>query len=115
MQVRDKGNEVVFLRKIVPGGTDKSYGVHVAKLAGLPAVVTKRADEILHQLESAGAESPQISGSLPTELSTEACQTPAESAPTSPVLEEIKQLQLSNLRPIEALLYIEKWQQELNN
>jgi len=115
VQVRDKGNEVVFLRKIVPGGTDKSYGVHVAKLAGLPAVVTKRADEILHQLESAGAESPQISGSLPTELSTEACQTPAESAPTSPVLEEIKQLQLSNLRPIEALLYIEKWQQELNN
>ncbi len=115
VQVRDKGNEVVFLRKIVPGGTDKSYGVHVAKLAGLPAVVTKRADEILHQLESAGAESPQISGSLPTELSTEACQTPAESAPTSPVLEEIKQLQLSNLRPIEALLYIEKWQQKLNN
>lgn len=107
VQVRDKGNDVVFLRKIVPGGTDKSYGVHVAKLAGLPQTVIERANAILQQLENAGSRRPQISGKLP-----EQPQTPPTAQP-SPILAEIKQLQLANLRPVEALLYIEKWQQEL--
>ena len=49
--VKEKGEDVIFLRKIVPGGTDESYGVHVAKLAGVPQVVTKRANEILKTLE----------------------------------------------------------------
>ena len=49
--VKEKGEDVIFLRKIVPGGTDESYGVHVAKLAGVPQVVTKRANEILKSLE----------------------------------------------------------------
>ncbi len=49
--VREKGEDIVFLRKIVSGGTDESYGVHVAKLAGVPQVVTKRANEILKTLE----------------------------------------------------------------
>lgn len=49
--VKEKGEDVIFLRKIVSGGTDESYGVHVAKLAGVPQVVTKRANEILRSLE----------------------------------------------------------------
>ena len=49
--VKEKGEDIIFLRKIVPGGTDESYGVHVAKLAGVPQVVTKRANEILKSLE----------------------------------------------------------------
>ena len=49
--VKEKGEDVVFLRKIVKGGTDESYGIHVAKLAGVPKVVTKRAGEILRTLE----------------------------------------------------------------
>lgn len=49
--VKEKGEDIVFLRKIVEGGTDDSYGVHVAKLAGVPAIVTKRANEILKTLE----------------------------------------------------------------
>ena len=49
--VKEKGEDVIFLRKIVKGGTDESYGVHVAKLAGVPQVVTKRANEILKSLE----------------------------------------------------------------
>ena len=49
--VKEKGEDVIFLRKIVAGGTDESYGVHVAKLAGVPQVVTKRANEILKSLE----------------------------------------------------------------
>lgn len=110
VQVRDKGSDVIFLRKIVPGGTDKSYGVHVAKLAGLPPTVIDRANEILHQLENKGAQRAQISGKLADQ------PRPAQAAP-SPLWQEIKQeiknLQLANLRPVEALLYIEKWQQKL--
>ena len=49
--VKEKGEDVIFLRKIVSGGTDESYGIHVAKLAGVPQVVTKRANEILKSLE----------------------------------------------------------------
>ncbi len=49
--VKEKGEDIVFLRKIVPGGTDESYGVHVARLAGGPANVTKKANEILRSLE----------------------------------------------------------------
>jgi len=107
VQVRDKGSDIVFLRKIVPGGTDKSYGVHVAKLAGLPPTVIERANEILQQLENNGAQRPQITGKLPEQ------PTQPAAAPASPILQELRSLQLSNLRPVEALLYIEKWQQEL--
>ncbi|QSH41660.1 DNA mismatch repair protein MutS [Lentisphaerota bacterium ZTH] len=50
--VKEYGDQVIFLRQIVPGGTDKSYGIHVAKLAGLPASVVSRANEILENLEN---------------------------------------------------------------
>ena len=49
--VKEKGEDIIFLRKIVNGGTDESYGVHVAKLAGVPRLVTKRANEILKSIE----------------------------------------------------------------
>ena len=52
--VKEKGKEVVFLRRIVPGGTDKSYGIHVARLAGLPEKVVKRADELLEEYTTQG-------------------------------------------------------------
>ena len=49
--VKEKGEDIIFLRKIVKGGTDESYGIHVAKLAGVPKVVTTKANEILRSLE----------------------------------------------------------------
>jgi len=49
--VKERGDQITFLRKIVPGAADKSYGIHVARLAGLPASVLERANEILHNLE----------------------------------------------------------------
>ena len=55
--VREKGKNVAFLRRIVAGAADKSYGIHVARLAGLPPKVTARAEEILHALEQKAAES----------------------------------------------------------
>lgn len=108
--VLDKGDEIVFLRKIVEGGADKSYGVHVAKLAGLPDSVIARADEILAELVATdgGRNGEKISGLL----SETAKQQPKAAA--NPVLDEMKRLDVQNMRPVEALLYIEKWQKELN-
>jgi len=51
--VREWADEVVFLHRILPGGTDKSYGIHVAKLAGIPKSILERAREILQELEAA--------------------------------------------------------------
>ena len=65
--VREYGDQIIFLRKILPGAADKSYGIHVAKLAGLPAPVIERAKEILENLENnAGAEQGQPSLSVGT-------------------------------------------------
>ncbi len=50
--VKERGSEIIFLRRIRPGGADKSYGIQVAKLAGLPKAVVKRAEEILHDMEN---------------------------------------------------------------
>ena len=61
--VKEYGDEVIFLRQIVPGSTDRSYGIHVAKLAGLPDVVIKRAKAVLETLEKANAANPVSVGS----------------------------------------------------
>lgn len=107
--VLDKGDDIVFLRKIVEGGADKSYGVHVAKLAGLPDSVIARANEILAELVATdgGRNGEKISGLLANV--TRDVPKPT----TNPVLEELRRLDVQNLRPVEALLYIEKWQKEL--
>lgn len=109
--VRDKGGSVVFLRKIVEGGSDKSYGVHVAKLAGLPESVINRANAILAQLSAADGDKAhsKIKGLL-----NEAAAEP-QAPPEAPVISELKRLDVQNMRPIEALLYIEKWQKELKD
>ena len=55
MDVLEEGADVVFLRKVVPGGADRSYGIHVARLAGMPRAVVRRAQELLKGLERSGA------------------------------------------------------------
>jgi len=50
--VKEEGSDLVFLRRIIPGATDKSYGIHVARLAGVPFKVTQRAKEILKEMEN---------------------------------------------------------------
>jgi DNA mismatch repair protein MutS len=105
--VKEQGEKIVFLRQIVEGGTDKSYGIHVAELAGLPKVIIRRAKEILKQLEVNHGEG-QISLSDFNPDYDE--QTEVAS---NPILEEIKTLNIADIRPIEALLMLEKWQDEL--
>jgi DNA mismatch repair protein MutS len=90
--VQERDGDVVFLRKIVPGGADRSYGIHVAKLAGLPARVINRAQEVLEQLEQATTDrKPQDDTSRP-------------SLPhPHPLLDEVRQIDLFSLTPLDAL------------
>jgi DNA mismatch repair protein MutS len=103
--VAEEGDSVVFLHHIVPGGADKSYGIHVAQLAGMPRPVVHRAQEILEQLESDAARSP----SRP-QRRVEVLQLPLFGT-TSPALEALKSLDVNALTPIEALTHLFELQQ----
>ena len=98
--VAEEGDQVIFLRRVVPGGMDKSYGIHVAQLAGLPRGVIHRAQEILEELEERGPRSPMR---VP-----KAKQLPLLSL-EHPLLEELKDLDVDSLSPIEALNRLYQW------
>ncbi len=100
--VSEADGEVVFLHKIVPGSTDRSYGIHVAQLAGLPRPVIHRADEILKQLEASSGRAVKIDPHMPRQLNL--------FPETNPLLDELKQLDTNTLSPIEALNRIYEWQ-----
>ena len=93
--VHARGEDIVFLRKIVPGGADRSYGIEVAKLAGLPETVLKRAREILRELESQSAQ-PHPAPPQEDQVSLEAI---AETA----VADILRRTQVDALSPLEAL------------
>ena len=94
--VQEREGEVVFLRKIVAGGADKSYGIHVAKLAGLPAGVIDRAQVVLAQLEQ-----PESTRTGPIQ------EQPKRTAQPLPqphaIIEEVKQIDLFSMTPLDAL------------
>ena len=101
MAVKERGNDVVFLRRVIPGGADKSYGIHVAKLAGLPARVVERSQQLLVQIEAEAT-----------------CQTPRQERPAEPapmgslfqssLSDELTALDTLTLTPLEALNILHK-------
>src|SRR5512139_757319 len=99
--VSEADGQVVFLHKIVPGGADRSYGIHVGQLAGLPHTVVQRASEILRALESTSGKAVKINPSLPKQL--------ALFPETNPLREELSALDINALSPIEALNKIYEW------
>ncbi|MEW6285846.1 MAG: DNA mismatch repair protein MutS [Chloroflexota bacterium] len=102
--VSEADGKVVFLHKIVPGGADKSYGIHVAQLAGLPAPVIQRANEIMAELEKSSGRAMRIN--------PHAAQQAALFPETSPLLEELKSVDVNSLSPIEALNKLFEWQKK---
>jgi DNA mismatch repair protein MutS len=102
--VSEADGKVVFLHKIVPGGADRSYGIHVAQLAGLPRPVVQRAGEILKQLEISSGKAVTLSPTAPRQL--------ALFPETNPLLEELKKLDMNVLSPIEALNKLYEWQRK---
>jgi DNA mismatch repair protein MutS len=100
--VSEADNKVVFLHKIVPGGADRSYGIHVAQLAGLPAPVIQRANEIMAELEKTSGRAVKID--------PHAVQQARLFPESSPLLNELKELDVNSLSPIEALNKLFEWQ-----
>jgi DNA mismatch repair protein MutS len=94
LAVVEEGDHVVFLHKVEPGGADRSYGIHVAQMAGVPKPVIHRAEEMLEQLES-GAFRPGTPAPEP-------CQ-PALFATEHPAVEELRGLDVSQMTPLEAI------------
>jgi DNA mismatch repair protein MutS len=93
----DKG-EVIFLYKIVPGGVDKSYGIHVAKLAGLPRSVVHRAQEVLTELEDGSKQA-----TVKRRRKEAAVQQLPLLGQPSPLFDELEKLDLNSMTPLEAL------------
>ena len=116
----EKG-EVIFLRKIVEGGTDRSYGIYVAKMAGLPEKIIKRANEILESFEQKNMfaskkgvrEISFVTKEEKTKSKINAIQYPLFSAKDSEVEREIQKLDTDNLTPLEALKKIVEWKKKI--
>jgi DNA mismatch repair protein MutS len=111
--VREWMDEVVFLHKILPGGTDKSYGIHVAKLAGVPASILNRSKEILEELESTFQK--EATGE---HLSRHKTKEPDKDTlfvqKHKSVLEKLASTDVNNLTPIEAINLLNKIKEEIN-
>ena len=108
VSVRQQDGKVVFLRKLIPGGSEHSFGIHVAKLAGMPAALVRRAEEVLTGLESQGAGRKELgSGPVETETDSEGLQMSFFQL-DDPVLQDIKEdllgLDIDRLTPVDALL-----------
>ncbi|MBK9604371.1 MAG: DNA mismatch repair protein MutS [Anaerolineales bacterium] len=99
--VSEADNKVVFLHKIIPGGADRSYGIHVGQLAGLPAPVIQRATEIMAELEKTSGRAVKINPN--------AAQQVALFPETNPLLDELRELDVNSLSPIEALNKLFEW------
>ncbi len=100
--VTEGNGTVVFLHKIIPGGADRSYGIHVAQLAGLPSPVIHRATEIMAELEKSSGQAIRIN--------PQAAQQAALFPETNPLLDELDDLDVNSLSPIEALNKLYEWQ-----
>ena len=110
--VREWAGQVVFLHKIIPGGTDKSYGIHVAKLAGIPAAIIARSSEILNDLENTFAK--EAAGDRLARHKTAACDELLFVERHKSVLDKLKHLDVNRLTPIEAINLLNEIRTEIN-
>ncbi len=96
LDVVEEGRDIIFLHQVAPGGADRSYGIHVARLAGIPAPVVHRAEDLLEDLES-GEFRPGTQSQGPEDFQ------PVLIAKESPVIAALRQLDINSLTPIDAL------------
>jgi DNA mismatch repair protein MutS len=108
--VREAGDEIVFLHRLEPGGTDRSYGIHVGRLAGLPAPVVERAWQVLALLEAGHHVAHQAAPSPPDPAQFGLFGLPGS---PHPLLEELDQLDVNALSPLEALNRLAAWKKQL--
>ena len=106
--IKSRGEELIFLRKIIPGGADRSYGVEVAKLAGLPDSVVKNARAILRELESQSGQAAPLLAAQDTEQVSMTALGEAE------VIDRLRRTQVDTMTPIEAMTLLYELKQKLN-
>ena len=111
--VREWEDKVVFLHQIVPGAADKSYGIHVARLAGVPREVNQRAQEILALLEDEHLDQEGRPRIARDNRSSGPIQLTLFGTTDHPILEKIRRVDLSHTTPLVALGIIQQWQEEL--
>jgi len=114
--VKEWGDEIIFLRKIVEGGTDKSYGIHVARLAGIPRAVIQRARIILNNLEAATLDvngKPKFAPLKTAQNNKHPAQLKLFLSKQDMVIEEIKKLETSRMSPLEALNKLDELKKKL--
>jgi DNA mismatch repair protein MutS len=109
--VTEEAGNVVFLRKIIPGGADRSYGIHVAQLAGIPRPVIHRAEEILEELERKGDAKARRKAMRDITMPA-AWQMTLLASEAHPLVEEIKSLSIDELTPMEAISKLYELQQK---
>jgi DNA mismatch repair protein MutS len=113
--VKEQGDHIVWLRKLVPGGTDKSYGIQVARMAGVPTEVIDRAKAVLRELErnGAGVTRDLVGASERLAPRKQRLQLTLFEAEKHPVIEELEALDVSTLTPLEALMKLDSWKRLL--
>ena len=107
--VKEKGEDIIFLRKIVKGGTDESYGIHVAKLAGVPQTVVKRSNEILRSLEKKN----MLTGQKKENKKQPEGQLDFYNYKLAEIAHEIDKINLNELTPIDALNTLMKMKEKM--
>jgi DNA mismatch repair protein MutS len=110
VSVKESGAGIVFLRKVEPGAADRSYGIEVAKLAGLPNEVISRAREVLAEHESAERD---LTGHLSPGASPPPTQLTIFTPLSQPVLEKLREVDLNRLTPLEALNLLAELKKEI--
>jgi DNA mismatch repair protein MutS len=109
VQVKEYGDKVIFLRKIIPGSTDKSYGIYVAQMAGIPQAVVKRANEILFHLSGSDHMLPDGKQVItPTIEKEHVVQLDIFSAKEGQLQKEVKKLDIDNMTPMDALMKLQE-------
>jgi len=112
--VKEQGDRIVWLHKVLPGGTDRSYGVHVARMAGVPPEVVQRAEQILREFERRGVQgATQPPASDAPTVRTKKLQLTLFEAEAHPVLEALRALDITTLSPVEALLKLDELKRQL--
>jgi DNA mismatch repair protein MutS len=111
--VKEEADRIVWLRKIMPGGTDRSYGIEVARLAGLPHEVIERAKEVLQDLEKNDNSAGLVDRKQQVHTKTQKMQLTLFEAEPHPALEELAKLDLATMSPIEALMKLDELQKKL--
>jgi DNA mismatch repair protein MutS len=112
---KEVGNKIIFLRKLAKGGSTHSFGIHVAKMAGMPNELVDRANSILHEMELKNKEHQQVVPKV--QASTEKFQLSIFDAHTETfenIRKELDSIDINNLTPVEALMKLQAIKQKLN-